>query len=85
MTETAYFDDIITVTASIDHQGQIMPQGFIWQGKQQTITSAGRQWETDQGRHILVEAANGDRFELLLSRDDLLWRLKRAWQAEFLA
>ena len=43
------------------------------------------QWETDDGRHVLVEAAGGTRFELQLTRTDLLWRLLRTWPEELLA
>ncbi len=85
MTTEAFFNDPISVTAAIDHNGSIVPTSLIWQGKQRTITAAGRQWESDDGRHILVETAGGDRFEIQLSRKDLLWYLRRAWRGELAA
>ena len=85
MAETKFFNEAITVTASIDPTGQMIPKSLNWQGKTIVLTSVGRQWEADDGRHILVEAANGDRFELQLSRKDLVWYMKRAWQEELAA
>ena len=85
MTTTEFFNDVITVSAVIDSSGEIMPTSFTWQGNVYSIVSNGRQWESEQGRHILTEAANGDRFEIQLSRQDLLWYLKRAWRGDFVA
>ena len=82
MADTKFFDEPIMVTASIDLDGQTIPKSISWQGEKYTLTAVGRQWETDDGRHVLVEAANGDRFEIQLSRKDLLWYMKRAWQEE---
>jgi hypothetical protein len=82
MAKETFLNDPIIVTAAIDQQGQTTPKAFTWQGKSYTLTAVGRQWDTDEGRHILVESANGDCFELQLSRADLVWRLKRAWQGE---
>lgn len=83
MADTKFFNEPITVTASIDPNGQTIPQGLNWQGKNHTLTSVGRQWEADDGRHVLVEAANGDRFEIQLSREDLVWYMRRVWQEEW--
>ena len=85
MTTSEFFNDIISVTAAIDSSGEITPKSFNWQGEAYIIISSGRQWESDEGRHILVEAANGSRFEIQLSRQDLLWYLKRAWRGDFVA
>lgn len=84
MTNVAYFDDVITVTAAIAFDGQTSPKTLTWQGDQYQVITVGRQWESEDGRHILIEVAGGDRFELQLSRADLLWRLKRAWSGEIL-
>jgi len=82
MADTKFFNEAITVTASIDRDGQTNPKSFSWQGQNYVLISVGRQWEADDGRHVLVEAANGDRFEIQLSREDLVWYLRRAWQEE---
>jgi hypothetical protein len=82
MIKETFFNDPVVVTASIDHQGQTTPKTVTWQGRRYTLIVVGRQWDTDEGRHILVESATGERFELQLSRADLVWRLKRAWQGE---
>jgi len=82
MTREIPLNDPIAVTATMDKQGFITPQNLIRQGKHHTVTGVGRQWESDEGRHILVETAGSDRFEILLSRADLRWYLRRAWLQE---
>ena len=85
MNNTEFLDDLITVTASIDHQGKISPKDLLWRHKLYTIINVGRQWQADDGRYVLVEVANGDRFEIQLSQTDLLWHLRRVWREEGLA
>lgn len=80
-----FYDEPIDVTAAIDPKGQIAPQRFIWQGKPHTVTDVGRQWTSEEGRHVLVMTGDGSRFELQLSRQSLVWYLRRAWQTEILA
>jgi hypothetical protein len=85
MTQTKFFDEPIAVTASVDQTGQTTPVSLTWQAKDYSITVVGRQWDAADGRHVLVESATGDRFEIQLSREDLLWRLKRSWSEEMAA
>ena len=85
MTIEQFPDQVVAVTATIDNHGHTTPIDLTLQGKKHSIISVGRQWETEGGRHILVEAANGVRYELQLSRINLVWRIKRVWQAEMAA
>lgn len=85
MTNTEFFDDPIRVTCSIDEQGQTNIQTLFWRGKLYTILAVGRQWDEADGRHVMAETADSTRFELLLPRQDLIWRVKRAWQPQILA
>lgn len=80
MTDIEYFNDPISVTGTTDTLGEVHPRQFDWRNQQYPIVSVGRQWETEEGRHILVEIANGDRFELQLDRAELRWRLTKAWR-----
>ena len=82
MADTKFFNEPIMVTASIGRDGQTIPKSLGWHGENHTLIAVGRQWEADDGRHVLVEAANGDRFEIQLSREDLVWYMRRAWQEE---
>lgn len=85
MSQPQFFNDPITVEALIDPQGMISPRRMEWQGRPYTVVTVGRQWSSDEGRHLLIETAGGDRFELQLSRQDLIWRLKRGWLVEAMA
>jgi hypothetical protein len=82
MTNEKFYHDTIGLTLSINHAGEVTPVSFNWQGKQHTVTDVGRQWTSEAGRHVLVMTAEGSRFELQLSRQDLVWYLKRAWEAD---
>jgi len=85
MTIEQFPDKVVAVTATIDQNGKTMPIDLTLQGKTHSIISVGRQWETEEGRHILAEIANGERYELQLSRINLVWRIKRAWLTEMAA
>ena len=85
MASTHYFDDPVSVTASIDSKGRVTPSSLIWRGQEERIVSVGRQWETETGRHVLVEAATGNRYELQLCKADLIWRLKQNWANQMAA
>ena len=85
MTDTEFFNDPIRVTCSIDEQGQTNIQSLSWRDKPYTILVVGRQWDDADGRHVMAETADSTRFELLLPRNDLIWRVKRAWRPQILA
>jgi hypothetical protein len=85
MTNPEFYDEPITATGTMDSRGQVSVQSFTWQEQQYTIITMGRQWTDEAGRHLLVEAAGGARFELLLRRRDLVWSVQRVWRAQFRA
>jgi PncC family amidohydrolase len=53
------------VTADMLPDGTMHPQIFVWQGKQLSVASVGRQWVEGERRHILVMTANHEAFELI--------------------
>jgi hypothetical protein len=85
MINTEFFDEPISVTCSIDDRGQTTLQSLTWRDTQYTIVAVGRQWDEDDGRHIMAEAADNTRFELQLRREDLVWRVRKVWRAQILA
>lgn len=85
MTIEQFPDRVVAVTATIDQHGGTTPSNLKLHGETHSIISVGRQWETEEGRHILVEVAGGERYELQLSRINLVWRIKRAWLNEMAA
>ena len=79
MTSMELIDEPAAVTSRTDDEGQISPRRLIWRNRFYQIVSVGRQWEEPEGRFILVEVSDGTRFELLLRRKDLSWRVKKVW------
>lgn len=80
MNHEEFFDDPASVTAAIDEEGKLDPQRVTWRGHKYKVTAVGRQWDEAEGRHVLVEAAGGTRFELQLRREDFTWRVRRVWR-----
>lgn len=82
---TEIFDDPIRLTCTVDEQGQTKVQQIFWRENSYPIVAVGRQWVDEAGRHVMVEGADGTRFEIELSREDLLWRVKQVWRSPMLA
>ncbi len=81
MNHEEFFDEPVSVTATMDEEGKLDPQRVVWQGHKYKVTTVGRQWDEADGRHVLVETAGGMRFELQLRREDFAWRVRRVWRA----
>ena len=67
--------DPIEITVRIDPSGKVYPSRFSWRGKDYTVLSTGRQWTTDEGRHVLVMAAGNQVYELLFNTMQGIWYL----------
>ncbi|MDM8526943.1 hypothetical protein QUF58_01920 [Anaerolineales bacterium HSG24] len=80
-----YFDDPIMVNGSVATDGELDVDQLTWQEQTYSIISIGRQWDTETGRHVLVEAVGNIRFEVALERSSLTWRLKRVWRSQAMA
>ena len=63
----------VEVTAHWDERGQVTPGEFAWQGDRYAVDSTGRSWTEADGLHILVMAAGGHVFEVMLNSADLRW------------
>ncbi|MFN8454894.1 MAG: hypothetical protein U0401_09550 [Anaerolineae bacterium] len=85
MTTMEYVDDPASVTALMKADGDLTVQKVTWRNKRYTITATGRQWDEEAGRSVLVEASDGTRLELQLSRQDFVWRVKRVWREQLAA
>lgn len=85
MANTEFFNDPVTVLGTIDEQGQVNLQSLTWREQRYTIVTVGRQWSEEDGHHVLAEAADGTRLELLLSRQNLIWHVKKVWWAQLAA
>ncbi len=82
---TEFFDDPIDVVGTMDKEGQVTLQSITWQGQSYPLVTGGRQWLDEEGRHVMAQAVDTTRFELLLTREDLLWRVKKVWRPQFMA
>jgi hypothetical protein len=78
-------NEAVAVEAQFLPDGEIRPTAFTWRGRRWRIAGLGRQWDEANGRHVLVEATDGSRFELCLTSTQSSWRLLRAWERPHLA
>lgn len=85
MSMMEMYDDPVEVTALMTGHNQLRPQELVWRGQSYALVSVGRQWDEDEGRFILTEAADGARFELQLRREDFTWRLRKVWPPMLMA
>ncbi len=80
MTQTEFFNTPISVVGAMDGEGQLTLQSLTWQGQKYTVIATGRQWDEKEGRRLMVEAADGTRFEIELRREDLIWYVRKVWR-----
>ncbi len=85
MGDVWFGDEAVAVEARILLDGKLQPTAFTWRGRRWRVAGLGRQWADGDGRHVLVIAADGSRFELCLTSDQSRWRLLRAWERPYLA
>ena len=85
MSNVEFVDEPVEVVATIDKQGQLRPQSVVWRDRRYPIITTGRQWDAENNRLVLVEAADGTRFELQFVRETLTWRMKKIWWGQTLA
>jgi hypothetical protein len=65
----------IQVVAHIDAQGQIWPRSFVFQGRNISVDSIGRQWQARDGQHTLVMDRNRQTYHLIYQSDCGEWYL----------
>lgn len=85
MENPEFYNDPVQVTGTMNDQGQVNLQSLTWRGERYTIVALGRQWLEADGRHVMAEAADRTRFELQLSRQELIWYVRRVWGGQMVA
>lgn len=66
----------VEVTARFSIDGKILPLNFSWRQKSYKITSVGRSWENETGRHILVMTPGDRIYQLVFVPAESLWYLR---------
>ncbi|MGA9531182.1 MAG: hypothetical protein WBR18_00540 [Anaerolineales bacterium] len=70
-------NELIQVEAE-DHDGELRPTAFIWEGRRYAVHHHGRQWNEKGVRHFLVMTADRRPYELVYSEESGQWRLHRS-------
>jgi hypothetical protein len=63
----------IDITTRFKADGSLIPVEFSTGAGQVKVLDVGRQWETDQGKHLLVMDAARNTYHLLFQVSDLCW------------
>jgi len=65
----------IEVTARFDSQGKITPLSFVWRGQGTLVDSIGRQWDSQDGTHLLVMDRGLHPYHLIYQANTTKWYL----------
>jgi hypothetical protein len=65
----------IEITTKFKRDGSLIPIEFIIDNKPIRILDVGRQWESDEGKHILVMDFQSQTYHLFFQFQDLSWYL----------
>lgn len=69
---------LINVSAEFQLDGSVQVTRFNWNGRDYLVESQGRQWQAENGRHVLVSTPGGRMFELLYMPVDGRWFMARS-------
>jgi hypothetical protein len=67
----------IDITTRFKPDGSLIPIEFIIDNEPVRILDVGRQWDSDDGKHILVMDFQGQAYHLFFQLHDLSWYLVR--------
>jgi hypothetical protein len=73
-----FVDEPTAVEVHFESDGAVRPRRFTWNQDWLNVSDVGRQWMSQDGRHVLVLTGAQHTFELLLQRESLTWRVVRA-------
>jgi hypothetical protein len=65
----------IEITTRFKRDGSLIPIEFLIDNEPVWILDVGRQWESDDGKHILVMDFQGQTYHLFFQLQDLSWYL----------
>jgi len=65
--------DPVEVTVRFTRQGKIIPLSFVWQLRTYRVDSVGRQWQGEDGHHILVMTPGNRAHHLLFMTEKGVW------------
>ncbi len=66
----------VDVSAHWEQGGSFEPTHFTWQGKMYHVESTGRDWEDEEGFHILCMIPGGQVFELVFHLNPAGWLIR---------
>jgi len=67
----------IEITAKFKRDGSLIPIEFLFEDQSIQILDVGRQWETEDGKHLLVMDFQNQTYHLFFQLQDLSWYLVR--------
>ncbi len=66
----------VDVNARWKHEGKFEPTQFSWHGKMYRIESTGRDWEDEEGFHVLCMVPGGKVYELVFHLNPAGWLIR---------
>jgi hypothetical protein len=66
----------VEVAARWEARGWFLPQRFTWNGEDYPVESTGRQWEDEEGLHVLCMVPGAVVYELVFRLQPAGWWLR---------
>jgi len=83
MNQELLVDETISTLVRVTPTGEVRPTSFVWRDRTRYVDTIGRMWEERvEGRTLrcyMIQAVDGNTFELRWNPDGNQWTLHRAW------
>lgn len=66
----------VQVAAHWKRSGTFEPKQFYWRGSMYRVESTGREWEDEEGYHVLCMIPSGQVFELIFHLEPAGWLVR---------
>ena len=83
MNQELLVNETVSALVRVTPAGEMRPTSFVWRDRTRYVDNIGRMWEERvEGRTLrcyMIQAVDGNTFELRWNPDGNQWTLHRAW------
>ena len=83
MNTEVLVEEVVDTLIRVMPNGNVRPTSFVWRDRTRYVDTIGRQWDERVGGKLvhcyLIQAVDGNTFELHWDAGENRWMLHRAW------
>ena len=83
MNTEVLVEEVVDTLIRVMPNGNVRPTSFVWRDRTRYVDTIGRQWDERVGGKLvhcyLIQAVDGNTFELHWDAGENRWTLHRAW------